>query len=481
MSDKNRRDPSAVPPSSVGQRTAPNQPVPPNRLSASAITTLLILLYVLVVGVSLEIISRGAEYLGISTHISAQSPLIWMALSAMAVGGCVALGLQVRRYRYRLEQVNAENTKAVHEHDEYVHGLFIENPSVTLLIDPASGDIADANNAAVTFYGYPRARLLKMSIDEVNVLAPARLAEARRNAMRRSRTFFEFPHRLASGEIRDVEVFVTPIVSDGRDLLLSVIHDISAHKQAQRALRESEQRLRIAGRASYDVIYEWDPASGNLTWFGDIDTMLGFAYGEMRAENRWKALIHPEDEQIVQNAIACRKRNPETCVVEYRVATQSGEYRSWLDKSSPLLDENGSAYKWVGVCTDVTERKRSEEELRLAAAVFQHAQESIIIADAKRNIVDVNDAFTAISGYSREEVIGRNPRFLNSGRQDGAFYQRMWQTIDKTGRWFGEIWNRRKNGELFAELLSISAILDNNGVVQNYVALASDITEHKAH
>ncbi len=446
-----------------------------------AVTLIIALLLMLAASLGVNLISSNENALSVGDHGDFRSPALWMLLSAMAVATSIALGLQLRRYRDRIEKALAEKNQVLRENEEFIRGLFDDNPSVTLLIEPHSGRIMAANNAAVLFYGYPREALVAMTIDDINVLPAPRIAEARRDALRQSRSFFEFPHRLANGEIRDVEVFVKPIESEGRDLLLSIIHDVSAHKHAQRALRESEQRLRIAGRASYDVIYEWDPTSGKLTWFGDIDSMLGFAYGEIRRDNQWQTLVHPDDRRAIEDAMACRQRNTETCVVEYRIATQSGEYRSWLDKSSALLDENGRAYKWVGVCTDITERKKADDDLRLAAAVFQHAQESIIIADAQRNIVDVNEAFTTISGFSHDEVIGRNPRFLNSGRQDVQFYDRMWKTIDQTGRWFGEIWNRRKNGELFAELMSISAILDDDGNVQNYVALASDVTEHKTH
>jgi len=114
-----------------------------------------------------------------------------------------------------------------------------------------------------------------------------------------------------------------------------------------------------------------------------------------------------------------------------------------------------------------------------AAMVFSHTSEGIVITDAAANILDVNNAFSLITGYSRAEVLGKNPRLLRSGRQDAAYYAGMWQDLYQHGHWRGEIWNRRKDGEVFAELLTISAVADSQGQVQQYVALFSNITATK--
>ena len=128
---------------------------------------------------------------------------------------------------------------------------------------------------------------------------------------------------------------------------------------------------------------------------------------------------------------------------------------------------------------EIEERRKAEEHLRLAANVFTFAREAISITDAQGTIIDVNAAFTRITGYERAEVLGRNPRILQSGRQGPAYYAAMWQSLSTSGYWSGEIWNRRKNGEVFAELLTISAVKNAEGETQNYVALFTDITPMK--
>jgi diguanylate cyclase (GGDEF)-like protein/PAS domain S-box-containing protein len=124
-------------------------------------------------------------------------------------------------------------------------------------------------------------------------------------------------------------------------------------------------------------------------------------------------------------------------------------------------------------------RKLSEERLKLAASVFTNSREGILITDVNSTIIDVNEAFTRITGYSRAEAVGKNPRFLSSGRQNKTYYETMWGELIAKGHWYGEIWNRRKNGEVFAEMQIISAVYDANNNVQQYVAQFSDITSRK--
>jgi diguanylate cyclase (GGDEF)-like protein/PAS domain S-box-containing protein len=127
------------------------------------------------------------------------------------------------------------------------------------------------------------------------------------------------------------------------------------------------------------------------------------------------------------------------------------------------------------------ELTRSNAELRQLAMVFTYAREGISITDADGTILEVNDAFCRLSGYAREELLGQNPRMLKSGRQRPEHYAQMWQALREHGHWHGEIWNRRKDGSLYAELLTISAVRDDDGRIQCYVALFSDITAQKSH
>jgi diguanylate cyclase (GGDEF)-like protein/PAS domain S-box-containing protein len=165
---------------------------------------------------------------------------------------------------------------------------------------------------------------------------------------------------------------------------------------------------------------------------------------------------------------------------EGRIQRRDGGIR-WLHiASQPTRLENGDVL-WDGIQYDITDRRRAEETLRINASVFDNSQEAIVVTDAENLIIDVNTAFTAITGYTRAEVLGKNPNMLSSGRQDSGFYDAMWQTLQEKGAWRGEIWNRRKSGEVFAEMLSISVIADHLGQVQRHVGIFSDITYFKEH
>ncbi len=169
----------------------------------------------------------------------------------------------------------------------------------------------------------------------------------------------------------------------------------------------------------------------------------------------------------------------ESITLEFEINSLKGRLR-WLDTHSvPMRDSEGKIIALLGLNRDITERKRAEDGLKLAARVFGEAHEGILITDAEGNIIDVNPTFTDITGYGRDEVIGKNPRLLQSDKHNQEFYRDMWQQLLANRHWQGEIWNRKKNGEFFAELLTISGLCDEQGQIIYYVGLFSDITHSK--
>jgi diguanylate cyclase (GGDEF)-like protein/PAS domain S-box-containing protein len=155
--------------------------------------------------------------------------------------------------------------------------------------------------------------------------------------------------------------------------------------------------------------------------------------------------------------------------------------RRWHETYKSPVSINGRVIGTVGFARDITTRKQAEEDLKLAASVFSHAREGIMITRADGTIVNVNEAFERITGYTREEALGQTPRLLNSGRQSPAFYTDLWRDLLAQGYWYGEVWNRRKNGEVYAEMQTISMVRDAQGQPQHYVSLFSDITASKEH
>ena len=190
--------------------------------------------------------------------------------------------------------------------------------------------------------------------------------------------------------------------------------------------------------------------------------------------------LHADDRDRIHKSIQHSASTLDVWHEEWRVIFPDGR-TVWVEgEASPEKMGDGSVL-WHGYIRNVTQRKKTEENLRLAANVFTHAREGIIITDPGGVIVDVNPAFSAITGYQREEVLGQNPSILKSGRQDQAVYSSMWQDLLAKGHWDGEIWNRRKDGREYAELMTISSVYDESGEVQNYIAVFSDITALKNH
>ena len=165
----------------------------------------------------------------------------------------------------------------------------------------------------------------------------------------------------------------------------------------------------------------------------------------------------------------------------FRFVHKDGSQRLLMVNGQIARDNEGHFLRTHCIMTDLTERLQSQEQIRLAATVFEQSAEGIIITDANSNIMMVNRAFTQITGYSAAEVLGQNPKMMASGRHDAMFYQSVWDSICSQGHWHGEVWNRRKDGDVFPELVSISRVLDAEGAVSHYVGIFTDISEHKAN
>ncbi|GKW50431.1 sensor domain-containing diguanylate cyclase [Halomonas sp. NCCP-2165] len=157
---------------------------------------------------------------------------------------------------------------------------------------------------------------------------------------------------------------------------------------------------------------------------------------------------------------------------------KSGELYWEAEIITPVRDEVSGAVRYVVVKEDITQRKRHESELRLLATAFETGQ-ATLITDAEMRIERVNAAFTAITGYRAEEVVGETPRLFKSGRHDDAFYAALWEAVLSTGHWQGEIWNRNKAGEVYPLWQSITAVRDDNGEIRNFVAVFHNISERK--
>ena len=239
------------------------------------------------------------------------------------------------------------------------------------------------------------------------------------------------------------------------------------------ALREKfDAFLEFSG----DSIHIIDIAGNVVIVNSQFCVMLGYSVAEI-----YSMTIHDWDvnfsKHIIENKFS--KAIDKPCVFESRYKRKDGTVLD-VEISTKMIVYQEQCLLWCSV-RDIVDRKKMEARLQLASKVFTHARESIIITDANANIIEVNNTFIEITGYSREEVIGKNPRILQSGRQINEFYTTMWKTLIETGQWCGEIWNRRKDGSLYVGLMTIGSAKDVDGITQYYVALFTDITQMKEH
>ncbi len=273
-------------------------------------------------------------------------------------------------------------------------------------------------------------------------------------------------------------VSITWSVRDGSRHMIEVIEDITDSKQTQNALIESEERFRSLTELSPCGIFRAN-RSGECIYANSMTASItGMSINECLSGGLFQTLSAEDVEWVKESWKECVDTH--TCFSErFRLLHDSGKSVWAKCQAEPVFDANGKHAGFIGTLTDITELKLADYRGRQAASVFENTIEGIVITDDKARITAVNPAFEAITGYSEQEVVGKNPNILHSGRQLTDFYHEMWATLQETGYWQGEVWNRKKDGEVYPEWLTISTIRDENNEVLNYVGVFSDISEIK--
>jgi diguanylate cyclase (GGDEF)-like protein/PAS domain S-box-containing protein len=285
-------------------------------------------------------------------------------------------------------------------------------------------------------------------------------------------------------------------VHDTNQGTIWLLEDRTAFKAADEALRRSHEKLeeRVAERTAelsqqLHFVKQMIEAIPGPVFFKDaqarylgcnsaFEALIGLPTSKLIGKTAHD--IAPAE--LADQYLAADQRlfdSPGSDIHESLVRYANGEMRNVMFHKATFTNPNGEIGGIVGLMLDITERKRMEDDLRQAATVFESSAEGVIITSPDVSIIATNRAFTEITGYEEHEVIGKNPRFLQSGRHGKNFYREMWGNIFRDGRWQGEVWNRRKNGEIYPESLSISVVRDKDGRISNYVSTFSDITRQK--
>ncbi|UUY09282.1 EAL domain-containing protein [Pseudomonas sp. J452] len=264
-------------------------------------------------------------------------------------------------------------------------------------------------------------------------------------------------------------------------LYLSLQQYQQAQRSAREHIRRSEERLTLAMDSAQEGLWDWDMQSDKVFYSRRYCTLLGYTPEQFgNARSAWEERLHPEDrERVIERFHSLLEARTPYFEITYRLRHCDSSYRWLLARGQVLLDEYNRPNRLIGTAVDITQRRADEESLRQAAAVFDSTQEGVLVTDHSQKIVHVNPAFSRITGYSAEEVLGQSPNLFKSGRHDAAFYHSLWHALEQRGAWSGEIWNRRKDGEVFPMWQCIRSIHDETGNLSHYVAVFSDISALK--
>lgn len=251
-----------------------------------------------------------------------------------------------------------------------------------------------------------------------------------------------------------------------------LLHRIRGHAKmlAIQDVASSAQAL-LAGVA--DALLGLD-AQGRIVW-ANMEADFLFGQGDRKLVGHQLHGLLPPD---LSSEISCAMKKPARSSARFsgRMHTERGS--SACIECTVKTFDSPSLHAVVQL-RDVTEQRAREAALQLSAKVFEYSGEAIMITDSEDRIMAVNDSFTKVTGYKSKEVVGRPPHFLSAGRQGNDFYRRMWDIVHRDGHWKGEVWNRRRNGEVYAEWLAVTAVRNDRGEVDHYISIFSDITERK--
>ena len=261
--------------------------------------------------------------------------------------------------------------------------------------------------------------------------------------------------------------------------IVAIFDDVTERKQTEAlikmqsdALNSSTNGVAIADASAPDLpLLYVNPAFERIT---------GYPASELLGRNCRFLQGEDKDQPVLAEIRACLKegRAGKATLRNYR---KDGTLFWNRLNISPIFDKQDRLVQFLGIINDITDRKQADDHLRLISSVFDHADEGILITDQDGTILEANPACSHITGYSHEEMLGKNPRILHSGRQDRQFYEIMWQEVTTNGYWSGEVWNKRKNGEIYPERLTLSAVKNEGGETMRFIALFSDISSIKSH
>ena len=366
---------------------------------------------------------------------------------------------------------------------ERYKSLFLNNHTVMLIIDPVTGSIEDANPVACSYYGWTHAELCKMNISEINTLAPEELFFEMNLAKAQKRKHFLFKHRLASGEIREVEVHSGPIKYKEKELLYSHVQDITERQLMDRMLRESKEKYRHLVENVNDAIYEVD-AAGIVKYISSpIYKILGYTSEEITGRNFAEFVGDNSGPLLKRLAVLDEKSELEE---EYQIFKKSGE-PCWIRLSTKKISQNGVFMGGSGTLIDITHRKHTEEALLKSSqkweAIIATSTDGIGMASVDGKIQFLSDNIALMCGYTPEEknqfIGGSFFDFIDPSCHNQLAVNLQKLLSDKEEKKIREYIALKKDKSRFYVELNSTVLLDSNGKPESILYFVRDISERK--
>ena len=260
------------------------------------------------------------------------------------------------------------------------------------------------------------------------------------------------------------------------DYFIAVVEDIHRRKMAEEALAREREKFRGLVEIAAEYFWEMDDQFRLTQYSRSVSSQSGISTELLLGKRRWELPYVGVSEAAWAEHRATLEAHLPFRRFEAGLIDVQGEIRWFQISGTPLVSPEGVFLGYQGVTQDVTERKYAEQRLRQHALLFETSQQGVVITDPAGLVVDANAAFERITEYPLDEILGRNLRLLQSGRHDQAFYQAMWTSVTAAGGWEGEIWNRRKGGEVYLEWISIRAVTDSHGETSAYIGTHIDIS-----
>jgi diguanylate cyclase (GGDEF)-like protein/PAS domain S-box-containing protein len=395
------------------------------------------------------------------------------------------LGIEKSQIVERLESLNSAKETALAERNlalatlqvsEQRHRLILQNSPTGIVQYGKDLCIVFCNQRLGEIVGVPMSALIGL---DMHSLKDQRIVGALGAPIDGSIGHYEGEYvTTLSGVPVWISMTCTPVagMDGGIEGGIAFIDDISERKRIERVLQESEQKLRAIADNVKTVMFLKDLQGKYLYVNRQYETLFHVTNALMVGKTDYDIFPKQLADALVANDSAV-VRTQQSVEIEEQVLQDNGLH-TYISVKLPVRNAEGEIYAVCGISTDITERKLAESDLRIAASAFE-SQEGMMITDAQTRILRVNAAFTQSTGFTAQDIVGESPRILRSGRHDADFYRKMWESIHATGGWQGEIWDRRKNGEIYPKWLTISSVKGEDGVVSHYIGTHHDITERK--